>query len=88
MKHEDSVAFLSLIFPFAIIIFIMLVAYEGGMPFSLWNKLNCRLGKHKFQTQFGKVNLYFCRTCKKRRQFPVLELVVGAKEKKTKKRRG
>lgn len=58
----------------------MLMAYEGGVPFSLWNKLNCKFGKHKFKTRFGKVNLYFCRTCKKRRKHPELELIVGGEK--------
>ncbi len=83
MNHDYVVAYLALSLPFFIIFLLMLICWEGGMPFSIWNRFKCRTGKHKFKN--GKTNLYFCRTCKKRKDFPVLELVVGKKQMKGRK---
>jgi hypothetical protein len=74
----DNSIVLLLTVPFGMVFGLILIVYEDGVPFSILNKIRCKMGKHKFKTTFKKVHKYYCQNCGKPRSHPVLKLVAGS----------
>lgn len=74
---------LSLALLFAIVFGLLLIAYEDGVPFGLYRKFNCKMGRHAYYVKFGRhrVAKYFCKYCKCKRNHPKLELLEGGANK-------
>jgi hypothetical protein len=70
---------LSLVVLFGIVLGIMLIAFEDGVPFGLYRKISCKAGWHKTHVKVGsgKVNKYYCQHCKAPRRFPDLRVIDG-----------
>jgi hypothetical protein len=64
-----------LVVMFGIVLGIMLIAFDDGIPFALFHKLRCKAGWHK--NRVNKVNKYYCQFCKRPRKFPELKLIDG-----------
>jgi hypothetical protein len=71
-----------LIFLFGLVFGLILVAYEDGLPFGLYQRIRCKVGKCKFYIKVGKtkINKYYCLFCKKPRKFPVLKVIDGERK--------
>lgn len=82
MQGDSLGSFIGLTFIFAMVIGLFLIAYEDGIPFSLFKKLRCKLGLHKIRNKIGqlKINVYYCRFCKKPRKHPELKVLDGGKK--------
>lgn len=76
MNKDIYAPLLGTIFIFGLVFFLLLFAYEDGIPLY---KLRCKLGWHKIHGKIGKlkVHKYYCKYCKKPRKHPVLKMVDG-----------
>lgn len=68
----------------AIIIFVILIAYNDGVSFGLIRKIMCKFDRHTTYRwiNFKKKQTYYCQVCKKPRTHPLLKVVDG-KDKKS-----
>lgn len=77
----DLAIFLPLAVVFGIVLGIMMVAYEDGVPFGLYRRIKCKFGKHTYNVGFrGTIRKYYCARCKKARSHPKLEVIQGGKK--------
>jgi hypothetical protein len=64
---------------FGIVIGMILISYEDGIPMARWKKLRCKLNWHERHLKVGKtkVQKYYCSFCKKPRKHPPMKIVDG-----------
>jgi hypothetical protein len=64
------------------LLLVFLVALGVGEPIAIISKIKCKYGRHKmFLKKEGQVvSLYYCKACKKPRDFPHLTIVEGGKK--------
>lgn len=80
MEHDSVSKLMGLILLFGTVMGIMLIAYDEGVPFGLFKKIKCRIGKHTYKVGFRKRrHKYFCKHCKKPRKHPALKAIDGGK---------
>jgi hypothetical protein len=58
-----------------IVLGMMLIAFDDGIPFGLINKTKCKLGWHK--NKINKIPKYYCQHCRKPRKYPNLKVIHG-----------
>lgn len=80
MSSNELSTFMGLCLLITIVVCLMLIAYEDGIPFSLLNKLKCKLGYHNVYNRFRKINIYYCKFCKKPRKHPELKVLDGGRK--------
>ena len=70
---------IGLIILFGLVFGLILIAYEDGLPFGLFYKIRCKIGKCRYYIVVGKtkINKYYCIICRKPRKFPDLKVVDG-----------
>lgn len=70
---------IGLILIFAIVVGLIMVAYDDNIAFAIPKKLLCKMGRHKIRVKFGKIkiNKWRCQYCKEARKHPELKVVNG-----------
>ncbi len=65
----------------------MMIAYEDHILFLIFDKLKCKMGKHKEFVKSGKLKIhkYYCQICGKGRKHPALKVVDGTNKKRDNK---
>lgn len=82
MVEDTLTLFIGLALLFGFILTIMLLAYDGGVPYAVLKKLRCKFGWHKIHDKISKVKVhkYYCKFCKKPRKHPELKAIDGGKK--------
>jgi len=62
---------------FGIVLAIMLLCYDDGVPFGLYRGINCKVGRHMFKE--GKRKKYHCAICGAKRSHPHLSVIDGGR---------
>ena len=84
MNKNILAIILSLAIATFIFLSVFLIAYDDNIFYKLFWKLKCKMGKHTFQTKvgFSKRNVYYCKSCKIRRNYPKLSLIEGSNKRR------
>lgn len=82
MDFRNLKTIFGLIFLFGSVFGLMLIAYEDHLPFALYRRLRCKFGRHQYYRKVWvtKINVYYCKFCKKPRKHPPLKIVDGGKK--------
>lgn len=75
MEQSIIIGVLEIVAFFSIVLGLLLLAYEDGVPFGLIKRIRCKFGWHKRYKK--KAPRYYCGFCKEPKKHPELKVIDG-----------